>query len=83
MLRKYLDAFFEERIEEIANLSEKDEIREELKKKERELVEKLDEEGQRLYLEYESLSSSLESIVRSNLYKKGFFDAIKISRFFK
>ena len=85
--RVYLEQFFEQRIEEISISAQKDNVviiglKEELRAHERAIVSKLDEEGQRAFLAYESAQSGAEALIRAKLYKQAFFDGMKAVRIF-
>lgn len=83
----YLEIFFERRVEDIAILAQKDDsviamLIEEKRLQDKILIEKLDEEGQKAFMNYESANSCLEAKIRDRLYRQGFFDGMKVVRIF-
>ena len=78
--RKYLEAFFDLRIEDISIKAQSGkylDLVEEQIQLTNEMFKQLDKEGQGAYCEYEDKVNKGEIIIRDKLYKTGFFDGWK------
>jgi len=78
--RKYLEAFFDLRIEDISIKAQSGkylDLVEEQIQLTNEMFKQLDKEGQSAFVEYEDKVNKGEIIIRDKLYKTGFFDGWK------